>query len=75
MTPLEWLTLIGIVAAGATGMFLANRNTIENLVGKRLDGLQESIERLTAASTDHGEQLVRHETILELHGLTERRKP
>ena len=74
MTPIEWLTLIAIVSAGATGLFLANRRTIENLVGKRLDDLQSSIQKLTDSSNDHGQQLVRHETILEINGLTDRRR-
>ena len=72
MTPLEWLTLIGIVAAGATAMHMANRQTIESLVGKRLDRIDASITGLTESSNDHSQQLVRHETILELHGLLER---
>ncbi len=73
MTPAEWIALIGIVSAGATGLFLANRRTIETLVGKRLDGLQAAVAALTVSATDHGQQLVRHETIFEMNGLIERR--
>lgn len=74
MSVAEWLALIGIACAMGTAQFVANKRTIETLVGRRLDDLQKAIENLTEASKDHGEQLVRHQTILELNGLTEVRK-
>ena len=69
MTNPEWLSALGIAAAMVGANILANRKSIESMVGKRLDDLQESVKELMGTTMGHGEQLVRHQTVLEMHGL------
>lgn len=75
MTPADWIGLLAIGAAGVSTLIFAQRKSIESMVGKRLDDLQDSVKTLMEDSTSHGQLLVRHETILEIHGLTRVQPP
>lgn len=75
MTSSDWIGLVAIGVTAVTALILAQRKNIESLVGQRLNEIQASVKELLGTQSSHGEQLVRHETILELAGLTERRKP
>lgn len=75
MTSADWVGLLAIGGAAVTTLIFAQRKSIESMVGKRLDDLQESVKTLMEDSNDHGQQLVRHETILEIHGLTRVQPP
>ncbi|BDU72921.1 hypothetical protein [Mesoterricola silvestris] len=68
------VTMTGIILASCGALILGMAGLLQKMVVGRLDGIQKSIKDLTTTAQDHGEQLVRHETILELNGLTERRK-
>ncbi len=75
MTSADWIGLLAVGAAAVSTLIFAQRKSIESMVGKRLDDLQESVKTLMEDSNDHGQQLVRHETILEIHGLTRIKVP
>ena len=74
MTTGDWIGIFTFGGGAVLALIVAQRKSIESLVGKRLDDLQTSVKELMGTATEHGEQLTRHETILELNGLTERRK-
>ena len=68
MTTTDW---VGALCGGLTAVLvivMALRRTIESLVGKRLDIMQEGITSLNAKSDNHGNRITRVETILEVNG-------
>ena len=68
MTPTDWLTAIGIASAAVGALIVAQRRSIESLVGQRLDELQEGVATLNAKSDNHGNRITRVETVLQLNG-------
>ena len=68
MSPLEWLTIIAIAASAVVSLVWANRNTIERLLGKRLDSIESGITALHTRSDNHHGRITRVETILEVNG-------
>lgn len=74
MTSMEWLYILGLILGGVTAIIVAQRGAIEALVGKRLDEIQASVAGHTTTLTEHGNALTRHETVLEINGLLDRRK-
>ena len=74
MNILEWLTIMGFFVATGSTIIMAQRKAIESLVSKRLDEIQTSVSGLTSTVTEHGHTLTRHETVLEINGLLDRRR-
>lgn len=68
MSGIEWIGIIGIVATGVVALVAANRNTIERLLGKRLDSIESGINSLHLKSDNHHGRITRVETILEVNG-------
>lgn len=74
MTILEWLTILGFFVATGSTIVMAQRKAIESLVSGRLDEIKDAVDGHAAILTQHGEAIIRHETVLEINGLLDRRK-
>ena len=74
MTVPEWLTIMGFFVVTGSAIILAQRRAIESLVATRLDDIRDSVSGLASTVAEHGQALTRHETVLEINGLLDRRK-
>ena len=74
MTIPEWLTILSFFVFTGSAIILAQRRAIESLVANRLDEIRDSLSDITATVIEHGQTLTRHEAVLEMNGLLDRRK-
>ena len=74
MTIPEWLTILSFFVFTGSAIILAQRRAIESLVANRLDEIRDSVSGLASTVAEHGQALTRHETVLEINGLLDRRK-
>lgn len=68
MSGAEWISLISIGVGAAVALWLAQKRSLEETVGKRLDTMQDAIEKLTNGMNGHNSRITRIETIIELNG-------